>query len=100
MVTDATAGLGMAPGRYSLGGRDVDVDGTSVRLVDDGRLAGSALTADQAFRSLVAMTGWPPLDAVRVDDVRAGEAPRASRIAARFASAPEPTSHCSRATCR
>jgi N-acetylglucosamine-6-phosphate deacetylase len=65
VVTDATAGLGMAPGRYSLGGRDVDVDGTSVRLVDDGRLAGSALTADQALRSLVAMTGWALEDAMR-----------------------------------
>ena len=65
VVTDATAGLGMAPGRYSLGGRHVDVDGTSVRLVDGGVLAGSALTADQAVRSLVAMTGWAPLDAAR-----------------------------------
>ena len=65
VVTDATAGLGMEPGRYSLGGREVEVDGTSVRLVDDGRLAGSALTADQAIRGIVAMTGWTPLEAVR-----------------------------------
>ena len=65
LVTDATSGLGMEPGRYSLGGRDVEVDGTAVRLVDDGRLAGSALTADQALRSLVAITGWTPLDAAR-----------------------------------
>jgi N-acetylglucosamine-6-phosphate deacetylase len=65
VVTDATAGLGMEPGRYSLGGREVEVDGTSVRLVDDGRLAGSALTADQAMRDIVAMTGWTPLEAVR-----------------------------------
>jgi N-acetylglucosamine-6-phosphate deacetylase len=65
VVTDATAGLGMPVGHYSLGGREVNVDGTSVRLVDDGRLAGSALTADQALRSLVAMTGWTPQDAVR-----------------------------------
>jgi N-acetylglucosamine-6-phosphate deacetylase len=57
VVTDATAGLGMTPGRYMLGGRDVVLDGTSVRLADDGRLAGSALTADQALRNLYSMTG-------------------------------------------
>jgi N-acetylglucosamine-6-phosphate deacetylase len=55
----------MEPGRYSLGGREVDVDGTSVRLVDGGVLAGSALTADQALRSLVAISGWAPEDAAR-----------------------------------
>ncbi len=65
IVTDAIAGLGMEPGRYSLGGREVDVDGTSVRLVDGGVLAGSALTADQALRSLVAISGWAPEDAAR-----------------------------------
>jgi N-acetylglucosamine-6-phosphate deacetylase len=64
IVTDATAGLGMDPGRYSLGGRDVNLDGTSVRL-EDGTLAGSALSADQAVRSLVAMTGRTPQDAAR-----------------------------------
>ena len=65
IVTDATAGLGMEPGRYSLGGREVSVDGTSVRLVDGGALAGSALTADRALRSLVAISGWAPLEAAR-----------------------------------
>jgi N-acetylglucosamine-6-phosphate deacetylase len=65
IVTDATAGLGMPPGRYSLGGRDVEVDSTSVRIVDEGTLAGSALTADQAIRSLVAVTGWAPSEAAR-----------------------------------
>jgi len=65
IVTDATAGLGMPPGRYSLGGRDVEVDSTSVRIVDEGTRAGSALTADQAIRSLVAVTGWAPSEAAR-----------------------------------
>jgi N-acetylglucosamine-6-phosphate deacetylase len=64
IVTDATAGLGMDPARYSLGGREVRLDGTSVRL-EDGTLAGSALTADQAIRSLVAITGWAPQEAAR-----------------------------------
>ena len=49
LVTDATAGLGMPSGRYVLGGREVVLDETSVRLAGDGRLAGSALSADQAL---------------------------------------------------
>ena len=58
LVTDATAGLGMDPGHYLLGGRDVVVDLESVRLADDGRLAGSALTADEALRRFESMSGW------------------------------------------
>lgn len=64
LVTDATAGLGMDPGRYRLGGREVILDGSSVRLADDGRLAGSALTADEALRRFVSMTGWTAADAL------------------------------------
>ena len=58
LVTDATAALGMEPGRYVLGGRDVVLDGASVRLADDGRLAGSALTGDEALRRFVGYSGW------------------------------------------
>jgi N-acetylglucosamine-6-phosphate deacetylase len=43
----------------------VNDDGTSVRLVDSGVLAGSALTADQALRSLVAISAWDLADAAR-----------------------------------
>ncbi|MEX2548371.1 MAG: amidohydrolase family protein, partial [Chloroflexota bacterium] len=64
LVTDATAGMGMAPGRYLLGERDVVLDGTSVRLAGDGRLAGSALTADEALRRFVEMTGATVASAV------------------------------------
>ncbi len=64
LVTDATAGLGMDPGRYRLGGRDVVLDGAAVRLADNGRLAGSALTADEALRRFVSMTGWTATDAL------------------------------------
>jgi N-acetylglucosamine-6-phosphate deacetylase len=64
VVTDATAGLGMSPGRYVLGGRDVVLDGTSVRLEGDGRLAGSALTADQALRHFRSFVDWPLGDIV------------------------------------
>lgn len=64
LVTDATAALGMDPGRYRLGGRDVVLDNDSVRLAADGRLAGSALTADEALRRFVSMTGWAAADAL------------------------------------
>jgi N-acetylglucosamine-6-phosphate deacetylase len=64
IVTDATAALGMPPGRYVLGGRDVVLDGTSVRLADDDRLAGSALTADQAVRNFQSMTESNPAEAI------------------------------------
>jgi N-acetylglucosamine-6-phosphate deacetylase len=64
LVTDATAALGMEPGRYVLGGRDVVLDGASVRLADDGRLAGSALTSDEALRRFVEFSGWSVADAV------------------------------------
>jgi len=63
-VTDATAALGMEPGRYLLGGRDVVLDGSSVRLADDGRLAGSALTSDEALRRFVKFSGWLVADAL------------------------------------
>ena len=59
LVTDATATLGMAAGRYLLGGRDVVLDGISVRLADDGRLAGSAISADEGLRRFASASGWP-----------------------------------------
>jgi N-acetylglucosamine-6-phosphate deacetylase len=64
LVTDATAALGMLEGQYELGGRDVVLDGTSVRLSEDGRLAGSALTADEAIRRFMAMSGRSNADAI------------------------------------
>jgi N-acetylglucosamine-6-phosphate deacetylase len=59
LVTDATAAAGLGPGRYQLGARTIVCDGTSVRL-EDGTLAGSALTLDQAVRNFVRFTGAPP----------------------------------------
>jgi N-acetylglucosamine-6-phosphate deacetylase len=64
LVTDATAAMGMALGSYVLGGRDVVLDVTSVRLASDGRLAGSALTSDEALRRFRSMTGWTAADAL------------------------------------
>lgn len=53
-VTDATAAAGMPDGDYPLGRHTVTKRGGSVFL-DDGTLAGSALTMDQALRNLVSL---------------------------------------------
>ena len=52
LVTDAIAAMGQGPGEYALGDRRVRVDASSARL-DDGTLAGSILTMDQAVRNLI-----------------------------------------------
>lgn len=62
LVTDATAGLGQPAGPASLAGREVIVDEVSVRLAGNGRLAGSALAADEGLRRFMAMTGWSAAD--------------------------------------
>lgn len=54
VVTDATAAAGMLDGAYPLGSHSVTKQGDSVFL-DDGTLAGSALTMDRALRNLLAL---------------------------------------------
>ena len=51
-ITDGTAAVGMSPGTYTLGSLVVYVDEHSVRL-ENGGLAGSRLTQDQALRNLL-----------------------------------------------
>jgi N-acetylglucosamine-6-phosphate deacetylase len=53
LVTDAVEAAGLGQGSYRLGGRTVLVADGAVRL-QDGTLAGSLLTMDQAVRNLVA----------------------------------------------
>ncbi len=65
LVTDAMAALGMPPGMYRLGEREVRVDETAARLAG-GTLAGSLLTMDSAVRNVVAFTGCAPAEAVRM----------------------------------
>ncbi|MBA2276802.1 MAG: N-acetylglucosamine-6-phosphate deacetylase [Chloroflexia bacterium] len=55
IVTDMMAAAGLGPGTYALGGQRVTVDEQSARL-DDGTLAGSIVTMDQAVRNIVAWT--------------------------------------------
>lgn len=53
-VTDSTAAAGMPDGQYALGRQVVHKCAGGVRL-DDGTLAGSVLTMDQALRNLVTL---------------------------------------------
>ncbi len=65
LVSDMVSAAGMGPGSYSLGGRSITVDATSVRLAD-GTLAGSILTMDQAIRNLVNWGLLTPPAAIRL----------------------------------
>jgi N-acetylglucosamine-6-phosphate deacetylase len=56
LVSDAMASLGMSPGEYNLGGRKVIVN-TNSTCLEDGHLAGSLLSLDQALRNLINFTG-------------------------------------------
>lgn len=73
LVTDAVAAAAAPPGRYRFAGADIvgGADG-SVRRADTGRLAGSALTLDQAVRNVAA---WAIVDP-------AGAAAMASQVPA------------------
>jgi N-acetylglucosamine-6-phosphate deacetylase len=63
-ITDGTAVAGLpAGGRAALGGRTITAVNDAAYL-DDGTLAGSALTMDQAFRVLVGKVGLSLVDAV------------------------------------
>jgi hypothetical protein len=55
LVSDMMAAAGMEAGTYELAGRSVMLQGDAVRL-DDGTLAGSVLTMDQAARNMVRWT--------------------------------------------
>lgn len=65
LVSDMMAAAGMPPGSFTLGGQSVTTDPSSARL-DDGTLAGSLLTLDQAVRNVVAWTGLGPATALRL----------------------------------
>lgn len=63
LVTDAMAALGMPPGRYQIGDKEVTVTEEDARLAD-GTLAGSILSMDQALRNLIAFSGCSLLEAL------------------------------------
>jgi len=56
-ITDGTAGAGLAPGTAArLGGRAIRVTDRAA-VLEDGTLAGSTLTMDRAFRTIVSTFG-------------------------------------------
>jgi len=64
-ITDATAAAGLAVGSVSrLGGRAIRT-GERAAFLEDGTLAGSTLTMDQAFRNVVQLSGGSLVDAAR-----------------------------------
>lgn len=65
IVSDMMAATGLGPGVYTLATKQVTVDDTSARL-DDGTLAGSILTMDQALRNLVDWSEATPGEALHM----------------------------------
>jgi N-acetylglucosamine-6-phosphate deacetylase len=65
LVTDAMAAMGMPPGTYSIGDQAVIVDEASARL-ENGALAGSILSMDQAVRNMMKFSGCSLAEAVQM----------------------------------
>jgi N-acetylglucosamine-6-phosphate deacetylase len=60
LVTDATAAAAAPPGRYSLGGLEIERDAAGrVTLPREGKLAGSSATLDHVVRCAARDTGLP-----------------------------------------
>jgi N-acetylglucosamine-6-phosphate deacetylase len=62
-ITDGTALSGLAEGATAQLGDQAIVAGRATALLADGTLAGSTLTMDRAFRTLVRHIGLSPVDA-------------------------------------
>ncbi|MCX6356262.1 MAG: amidohydrolase family protein, partial [Candidatus Aureabacteria bacterium] len=66
LVTDCMEALGMVGGEeMRIGGRAITVRGGAPQL-DDGTLCGSILTMNRAVENIIAFTGMPVADAVRL----------------------------------
>jgi N-acetylglucosamine-6-phosphate deacetylase len=74
LVTDAVGAAGMPPGRYTLGGLEVELSPTG-RVAAPGapNLAGSALRLDVAIGNTVRFTGLPLEDVVPMASTRPAE---------------------------
>lgn len=59
-VSDAVANPDMTDGTYEFAGQRVVISESAVRMVSDGRLAGSAMTMLQTFRNLMLLGGDAP----------------------------------------
>ncbi|MHB9030464.1 MAG: ROK family protein, partial [Candidatus Latescibacterota bacterium] len=67
-VSDAVANPDMEEGTYEFAGQRVTIFDGAVRVLEDGRLAGSALTMLQSFRNLLLLDGDSP-DIVRAFEI-------------------------------
>jgi N-acetylglucosamine-6-phosphate deacetylase len=88
LVTDAVGAAGMPPGRYTLGGQEVELSPTG-RVAAPGapNLAGSALRLDVAVGNTVRFTGLPLEDVVPMASTRPAEyigIPTAGKVVAEW----------------
>ena len=88
LVTDAIAAAGMPPGRYTLGGQEVELSATG-RVAAPGapNLAGSALRLDAAIGNTVRFTGLPLEEVVPMASTRPATyigVPTAGRVVAEW----------------
>jgi len=88
LVTDAVAAAGMPPGRYTLGGQEVELSATG-RVAAPGapNLAGSALRLDVAIGNTVRFTGLPLENVVPMASTRPAEyvgIPTAGKVVAEW----------------
>jgi N-acetylglucosamine-6-phosphate deacetylase len=88
LVTDAIAAAGMPPGRYTLGGQEVELSATGrVGVPGASNLAGSALRLDVAIGNTVRFTGLPLEEVVPMASARPAEylgVPTAGKVVAEW----------------
>jgi N-acetylglucosamine-6-phosphate deacetylase len=88
LVTDATGAAGMPPGRYRLGGQEVELSPTGrVAVPGAPNLAGSALRLDAAIGNTVRFTDLPLEDVMPMASTRPAEylgIPTAGRVMAEW----------------
>jgi N-acetylglucosamine-6-phosphate deacetylase len=85
LVTDAIAAAGMGEGEYPLATRRTRLGGDGVPRLEDGTIAGSVLTMNEALRKVLAFTGCTVPEAARMAAATparlAGERDRKGRLA-------------------
>lgn len=65
-VTDSIMAAGLPDGNYKLGVNDVVVEDGDAKLASNGVRAGSTLTTGQAFKNLLAFTGRPAEEVLKL----------------------------------
>jgi N-acetylglucosamine-6-phosphate deacetylase len=88
LVTDAVAAAGMPPGRYTLGGQEVELSAAGrVAVPGAPNLAGSALRLDAAIANTVRFTGLPLEEVVPMASTRPAQyvgVPTAGKVTAEW----------------